>query len=117
MGRRSHSRALSVWTNGEQARNFFDNLLPDSDAIHRRLASHFKTASTDAFDLLNAVGRDSVGAAQLLEIDESPTDIYQITGTPMSESDVEKFLIQSTGSAVLSNIEDQEDLRISLAGA
>jgi serine/threonine-protein kinase HipA len=162
MGRRSHSRALSVWTNGERVgtwslpargdiefqydpewiespagrplslslpftaelplkgervRNFFDNLLPDSDAIRRRLASRFKTASTDAFDLLQAVGRDCVGAVQLLEIDESPTDIYQITGTPMSESDVERLLIQTTGSAGLSNIEDQEDLRISLAGA
>ena len=33
----------------------------------------------------------------------------------MSESDVEKLLIQTTGSTVLSNIEDQNDLRISQA--
>ena len=162
MGRRSHSRALSVWTNGERVgswsipsrgdtefkyapewiesvagrplslslpftgkqalrgervQNFFDNLLPDNDAIRRRLASRFKTASTDAFDLLQALGRDCVGAVQLLEIDESPADIHQITGTPMSESDVEKLLIQTTASAAQFNLEDQDDLRISLAGA
>lgn len=143
MGRRSHSRTLSVWTNGQRVgtwsipargdtefqydaqwmqssagrplslslpytgdqalkgdwgRNFFDNLLPDSDTIRLRLARRFRTGSTDAFDLLQAVGRDCVGAVQLLGTDESPTDIHQIAGTPMSESDIEKFLIQSSRS-------------------
>lgn len=162
MGRRSHSRTLSVWTNGqrvgawtipargdtefqydrewmqspagrplslslpytgdqslkgERVRNFFDNLLPDSDTIRLRLARRFRTDSTDVFDLLQAVGRDCVGAVQLLGEDESPTDIHQITGIPMSDSDIEKLLIQTTSSGPLSNLDEQDDLRISLAGA
>jgi serine/threonine protein kinase HipA of HipAB toxin-antitoxin module len=36
---------------------FFDNLLPDSDAIRSRLRSRFANRSTDAFDLLTAIGR------------------------------------------------------------
>ncbi|WP_229417458.1 HipA N-terminal domain-containing protein [Massilia sp. Root418] len=39
---------------GEVACNFFDNLLPNSEPIRKRLASHFKLASIDAFTLLRA---------------------------------------------------------------
>src|SRR3569832_2200626 len=49
---------------GQVVRDFFDNLLPDSDAIRRRIAARFATRS-DTFDLLAAIGRDCVGAVQL----------------------------------------------------
>ena len=162
MGRPSHTRALSVWTNGqrvglwtfnrraehafkydlrwmaeasarplslslpftgaqsirgERVRNFFDNLLPDSEAIRLRIASRFKTGSAEAFDLLQAIGRDCVGAVQLLGFDETPQNVQSIVGTPLSEADIEALLIQTTRSGPLSNLETQEDLRISLAGA
>ena len=162
MGRPSHSRALSVWTNGQRVgtwmfnrrgehslqydsewirspawrplslslpftgdvalkgdriRNFFDNLLPDSETIRRRIATRFKTESVDAFDLLQAIGRDCVGAVQLLGEDEMPTQVQSITGTPLSESEIESLLAQTTRSGPTGNIDDQEDLRISLAGA
>ncbi len=51
---------------GEVVANFFDNLLPDSDGIRARIRSKFSTASTGVFDLLTAIGRDCVGAVQLL---------------------------------------------------
>lgn len=162
MGRRSHSRALSVWTNGqrvgtwtlptrgdmeftydaewmrspggrllslslpytgeqalrgERVHNFFENLLPDSELIRKRLATRFKTKTTDAFDLLQAIGRDCVGAVQLLGVNESPTDITCITGMPMREDEIEKLLIQTTSAGPLSSLDDGEELRISLAGA
>jgi serine/threonine-protein kinase HipA len=162
MGRPSHSRTLSVWTNGqrvgrwtfnrrgehslqydsewmnspsgrplslslpftgdialkgERVRNFFDNLLPDSETIRLRIATRFKTESAEAFDLLQAIGRDCVGAVQLLGEVESPTDVQSINGTPLSESEIESLLIQTTRNGPLSNLEDDEDLRISLAGA
>ena len=143
MGRKSHSRSLSVWSNGERVgtwtipprgemqflydkswresavgrplslslpytggqplrgdvvRDFFDNLLPDSDPIRKRLASHYKLASIEAFDLLQEIGRDCVGAVQLLKEDEAPTDVQRIEGSPMSEEDVERQLIQLTRS-------------------
>ena len=50
---------------GERINHYFDNLLPDSDVIRRRLAG-FGIATTEPFDLLAALGRDCVGAVQLL---------------------------------------------------
>jgi serine/threonine-protein kinase HipA len=102
---------------GDRVRNFFDNLLPDSEAIRLRIATRFKTGSAEVFDLLQAIGRDCVGAVQLLGDDEEPKDVQQISGTPVSESDIEQLLIQSTRSGPMGNLEDQEELRISLAGA
>ena len=162
MGRPSHSRTLSVWTNGQRVgiwtfnrrgehhlqygsewmrspagrplslslpftgdvalkgdrvRNFFDNLLPDSEAIRLRIAIRFKTVGAEAFDLLQAIGRDCVGAVQLLDEDESPTGVQTIMGTPLSESEIEALLVQTTRSGPLGNLEDEDELRISLAGA
>jgi serine/threonine-protein kinase HipA len=47
---------------GDKVGFFFDNLLPDSQAIRQRVRAHFHTRSGDAFDLLAAIGRDCVGA-------------------------------------------------------
>src|SRR5580704_7888893 len=51
---------------GAAVEYYFDNLLPDSADIRRRIRTRFDTPSTDAFDLLTAIGRDCVGAVQLL---------------------------------------------------
>lgn len=105
---------------GSQVSNFFDNLLPDSQAIRVRIATRFKTSSADTFDLLQAIGRDCVGAVQLLGLDEAPIDVHQIKGTPLSDSAIEQMLIQTTSTGPLSNFADQDEqqhLRISLAGA
>lgn len=162
MGRKSHSRSLSVWSNGERVgtwtipargetqflydkawresaigrplslslpytgdqplrgavvRDFFDNLLPDSEPIRKRLASHYQLASIDAFDLLQEIGRDCVGAVQLLNEDATFTDVKRIDGSPMSEEDVERQLIQLTQSGPLTRGENADELRIALAGA
>jgi serine/threonine-protein kinase HipA len=39
---------------GNAVESWFDNLLPDSDAIRRRAQARFQAASTSAFDLLVA---------------------------------------------------------------
>jgi serine/threonine-protein kinase HipA len=57
---------------GAKVAHYFDNLLPDADSIRQRLRSRFSTGSTGAFDLLRAIGRDCVGAVQLLPGDEEP---------------------------------------------
>ena len=41
----------------------FDNLLPDSDAIRRRLADRVHADGADAYSLLAKIGRDCVGAS------------------------------------------------------
>jgi serine/threonine-protein kinase HipA len=51
---------------GDRVLNYFDNLLPDSEAIRKRIGRRFRTDTLDAFDLLQAIGRDCVGAVQLL---------------------------------------------------
>ena len=162
MGRKSHSRSLSVWSNGERVgtwtipargetqflydkawresavgrplslslpytgdrpmrgdvvRDFFDNLLPDSEPIRKRLASHYKLSSIEAFDLLQEIGRDCVGAVQLLKEDEAPTNVKRIEGSPMTEEEVERHLIQITRPRPIGRGEESEDPRISLAGA
>ncbi|MGO4330217.1 type II toxin-antitoxin system HipA family toxin [Cupriavidus sp. 2TAF22] len=101
---------------GERVRNYFDNLLPDSDTIRKRLATRFKAASTDAFDLLEAIGRDCVGAVQLLAENGQPSGHDRIEGTPLSDADIEVLLRQTVGPAG-PGAQDDDDFRISLAGA
>lgn len=95
---------------------FFDNLLPDSPAIRQRLQSRFGAASQRAFDLLAEVGRDCVGAVQLLPDDVAPTPIDRIEGEPMREADVAALLRRTPARSGLGR-DDHDDLRISLAGA
>lgn len=164
MGRLSHTRRLSIWTNGVRVgtwtiptrgemslqydaawvsaeigrplslslpftlenlpikgvavANYFDNLLPDSDAIRRRVAERFRTGSVEPFDLLKAIGRDCVGAVQLLDEDEAPAGFDRIEGVAMSEADIERHLIETvTPQPVMAGRDADADFRISLAGA
>src|SRR5687768_15413899 len=51
---------------GTAVEAYFDNLLPDSDAMRRRVQERFHAESRRPFDLLAAIGRDCIGAVQLL---------------------------------------------------
>ena len=103
---------------GDSVANYFDNLLPDSTDIRRRVALRFKTGSLEPFDLLRAIGRDCVGAIQLLAEDEDPVGLDKIDGVAVSEEDIERHLrdVVSPGQFALSPDSD-DDFRISLAGA
>ena len=102
---------------GERVQNYFDNLLPDSDAIRKRIASRFGTGSVDSFDLLRAMGRDCVGAVQLLEEDETPGNVQGIDATALRDKDIEQLLEQTVSSSAFGANVDEDDFRISLAGA
>ena len=101
---------------GDVVNHYFDNLLPDSAAIRRRLRSRFHARSTAAFDLLTAVGRDCVGAVQLLPSGVKPTGWNVIDAEPLTEADVDRTLAAVTSDAPLGQRGD-EDLRLSIAGA
>ncbi len=104
--------------NGEKVANYFDNLLPDSDAIRRRAAERFGTGSTAPFDLLKAIGRDCVGAVQILGEDEIPEGFDRIEGKALSEKDIEQHLIETVSPQAFAVRRDpDDDFRISLAGA
>lgn len=104
---------------GAVVNNYFDNLLPDSDAIRRRLAQRYRTHSTEAFDLLRQLGRDCVGAVQLVGEDEPVQGWDRIEGEALSEVQVERLLLRVTqpAGALEARDEVEEDLRLSLAGA
>jgi serine/threonine-protein kinase HipA len=101
---------------GDVVEHYFDNLLPDSAAIRRRLRSRFRARSTDAFDLLAAIGRDCVGAVQLLAPGVEPTGWNVIDAEALNEAEVERILAAVTSDAPLGQRGD-EDLRLSIAGA
>jgi serine/threonine-protein kinase HipA len=97
--------------------NFFDNLLPDSDAIRSRIRSKFATASAAAFDLLMAIGRDCVGAVQLLPEGEEPVGFDRIQAEPLSDTEVEQAIAASLSDARVMGQSEATNFRISLAGA
>lgn len=104
---------------GDVVRNYFDNLLPDSDRIRARLQSRFRTESTGAFDLLQAIGRDCVGAVQLLPDNVEPDSVFRIDVEPLDDAGVERILrgtVSLSGVLGLAAVEEGE-FRISIAGA
>ncbi|MBI4625424.1 MAG: type II toxin-antitoxin system HipA family toxin [Verrucomicrobia bacterium] len=102
---------------GDVVANYFDNLLPDSDTIRSRLRSRFSTSSTGAFDLLTAIGRDCVGAVQLLPEDETPAGFDRIEAAPLTDEGVERQIAASLSGARVLGREEAGDFRISIAGA
>ncbi|MEA1910817.1 MAG: type II toxin-antitoxin system HipA family toxin, partial [Spirochaetota bacterium] len=94
---------------------YFDNLLPDSTEIRKRVQSRFGTASLSTFELLGEIGRDCVGAVQLLPVDIIPGDIYKIESNPVTDLDIEKIL-RDVVSPHFFNY-DLSSFRISVAGA
>ncbi len=101
---------------GAKVENYFDNLLPDSKHIRDRLRRRFRTSSTRAADLLAAIGRDCVGAVQLMPAGEPPPPHDRIDSTPLTDQQIEALLgeVTSDGTGQPSLT---DDFRISIAGA
>ncbi|KXU83991.1 toxin HipA [Paraburkholderia monticola] len=102
---------------GQIVADYFDNLLPDSEPIRRRIATRYRTGSTAPFSLLAALGRDCVGALQLLPPEEEPSDLTGIHGRELSDSEIAALLRGTTSAAPLGQHDPLEDLRLSIAGA
>jgi serine/threonine-protein kinase HipA len=95
----------------------FENLLPDSDQIRRRLAERVGARGTDAFSLLERVGHDCVGALQFLPGDEQPCSTGTINGATLNDSDIEGLLANLFRAPLGVDRDVDEHFRISLAGA
>jgi serine/threonine-protein kinase HipA len=93
----------------------FDNLLPDSDSIRRRVAERVGAAGVDAYSLLAAIGRDCVGAMQFLPADDEPPTASPISGEPVDDAAIE-VMLKGLARAPL-GLDRDDDFRISLAGA
>jgi len=93
----------------------FDNLLPDNDAIRRRLAERAGAEGQDAYSLLTAVGRDCVGALQFLPDGTEPEAPNKVKGRSIDEEGIASILANLARSPL--GVGDDKEFRISIAGA
>ncbi len=100
---------------GEPVVAVFENLLPDSEPLRRRVAEKIGARGADAYSLLSEIGRDCVGALQFLpDDDRTDYDTSRIDGKTFSDTEIEK-LLKNLVQAPLGLDRDQE-FRISVAG-
>src|SRR3990167_9955292 len=93
-GARPISLSLPLVTqqfSGDVVYNFFDNLLPDNSQIRARIQAKFQVATNQPFDLLASIGRDCVGAIQIIE-GEPPALKNTIEYEALSESKIAAIL-------------------------
>lgn len=100
---------------GERVYNFFDNLLPDSDAIRARMQARFQLSTGHPFDLLAAIGRDCVGAIQLYPETDVIPDVHQVVAERLSDDEIGALLRRYRELPL--GMTREGDFRISLAGA
>lgn len=100
---------------GAQVMAVFENLLPDNDPIRRRVAERVGAQGIDAFSLLTEIGKDCIGALQFLGEDQTPQPSDTLTGTVLSEQDIEALLNDLDVTPL--GIRSENSFRISVAGA
>ncbi|ELJ4531656.1 HipA N-terminal domain-containing protein [Escherichia coli] len=96
--------------------NFFDNLLPDSPIVRDRIVKRYHAKSRQPFDLLSEIGRDSVGAVTLLPENETITRPI-MAWEKLTEARLEEVLTAYKADIPLGMIREENDFRISVAGA
>lgn len=101
---------------GDVVENYFDNLLPDSANIRARLRNRFAVPSNSTFALLEQIGRDCVGAIQLLPANTPPHEVRTIHARSLDETGVAR-LLRGVASPPLPGDHDGDEFRLSLAGA
>lgn len=100
---------------GDVVYNFFDNLLPDNTDIKSRIQARFRTPTAQPFDLLASIGKDCVGAIQIL-VDDTVDYTNRILFHPIKEKEIASIL-RNTKNYPLGMSNNNDDFRISIAGA
>ncbi len=102
---------------GEPVAAVFENLLPDSEGLRRRVAEKVGAKGSDAYSLLAEIGRDCVGALQFIAGDDDVDigDSATIDGKPVDDTAIEKLLTNLVQAPL--GLERDDDFRISVAGA
>jgi len=93
----------------------FENLLPDSEALRRRVSEKVGAEGTDAYSLLSRIGRDCVGALQFLPEGEESAASGKIEGRLAKDDEIEAMLLNLTQTPL--GLDREKDFRISIAGA
>lgn len=99
---------------GESVNAVFENLLPDSDALRRRVAEKVGARGTDAYSLLAKIGRDCVGALQFIAGDDAITPNDGISGEIVDDEQIETLLKNLTQAPL--GLHRDDGFRISVAG-
>lgn len=99
---------------GSHVSAFFDNLLPDSEVIRQRIQAHYGALTSGPFDLLAEIGRDCVGAVQLLPVGLEPLDLLTIKGIPLNAAEIAALLKHNV---FFGKNETSDAFRFSIAGA
>ncbi|MDY0749165.1 type II toxin-antitoxin system HipA family toxin, partial [Paucibacter sp. R3-3] len=104
---------------GAVVRNYFENLLPDAKSIRDRLGRRFRVRPNDSFELLSAIGRDCVGAVQLLPPDTEPLGVRSVSYEALDQAQIAEVLAGAStdNSLGAAGAIDDDVFRISLAGA
>jgi len=100
---------------GDVVYNFFDNLLPDNSQIRSRIQTRFHVPTDQPFDLLASIGKDCVGAIQILS-DDITEFSNQILFDPLKEKEIASIL-RNTQNYPLGMSDKSDEFRISIAGA
>lgn len=101
---------------GEAVVAVFENLLPDSDRLRKRISEKVGADGIDSFSLLSRIGRDCVGALQFIpNDDDSLYDTAKIEGEIVSDEAIEKLLNNLAQTPL--GLDRNQDFRISVAGA
>lgn len=99
---------------GEAVVAVFDNLLPDNPNIRRIVAERTGAGGTDAFSLLEQIGRDCVGAMQFLPDDLQADARMEVRGESVTEEEIERILANLARAPL--GIDPEHEFRISVAG-
>lgn len=101
---------------GEPVAAVFENLLPDSDALRRRVAEKVGARGTDAYSMLSVIGQDCVGALQFMAADRPPPEATgPLAGEVVDDGAIEKLLAGLRQAPL--GLDRDDDFRISVAGA
>jgi serine/threonine-protein kinase HipA len=100
---------------GEPVVAVFDNLLPDNPNIRRIVAERTGAGGTDAYGLLEQIGRDCVGAMQFLPDDVQADARTEVRGEAVTDEEIERILTNLARAPL--GIDPKHEFRISVAGA
>lgn len=101
---------------GTNVSSFFDGLLPDDSTVRGKIASREHAESAGTFDLLATIGRDCVGALRFVPEGLDPGDVTKMAYRPVADEEIAARLA-ALGVAPLGMDVDEDDFRISIAGA
>jgi len=100
---------------GDIVAAYFENLLPDSEPILRKIAEKTGAKGKDAHSLLHQIGRDCVGALQFLPGDTEIPLLEPPIGRKLTPRDISDILTNLKRAPL--GINADSGFRISIAGA